>query len=93
MTTGTNDERRRAMDYLRNLARYRTHGGYEWAAVMEDGELVCTPCVRENYRQIFRATRDGERSGWRCIGITHSGDSEQTETCAHCGRVIWEVES
>jgi hypothetical protein len=90
MTTGTNDARRRAMNELRNLARYRTHGGYVWAAVMEDCALVCTPCVRENYRQILRATRDGARDGWRCVGITHSGESDQAETCAHCGRVIWE---
>lgn len=41
---------------LRALVRYQTHGGYRWAAVMSDGELLCVPCTRENYRQIFRAT-------------------------------------
>jgi hypothetical protein len=69
---------------LRALARYKTHGGYVWAAVMNDGELVCTPCVRENYRQIFASTKNSARDGWQCVGITNSGEWESPETCAHC---------
>jgi hypothetical protein len=83
----------KALDKLRALARYRTHAGYTWAAIMNDGELLCTPCTRENYRQVFRDTRDRARSDWQCVGITHSGESENTEYCAHCNRVIWEHET
>lgn len=79
------------LDALRNLTRYRTHGGYAWAAVMDDGECVCVPCLRENYRQVFAATRDGARDGWRVTAAANSGDAEETEHCAHCNRIIWEV--
>lgn len=79
------------LNVLRALARYQTHGGYVWAAVMKDGELLCVPCVRENYRQIFRATRaPARRDGWAVAGFANSGDSESTEHCAHCNRAIWE---
>lgn len=86
----------RNLESLRILARGQVHGGYRWAMVADDGELVCETCVRDNYRQIFRDTRDGARSGWRCEGITHSGESESEtpEHCAHCCKVIFEgVES
>ena len=74
---------------LRALARYQTHGGYVWAAVMDDGELLCTRCVRENYRQVYRDTRARTRTGWCCEGITHSGEWETAENCCHCNREIW----
>lgn len=80
----------KALDQLRALARYQTHAGYTWAAIMDDGELLCTPCTRENYRQVYRDTRDGNETGWACIGITHSGESESAETCAHCNRTLWD---
>jgi hypothetical protein len=35
-----------ALRSLRALARYETHGGYVWGALMSDGELLCVPCVR-----------------------------------------------
>lgn len=82
----------RALDQLRALARYKTHAGYRWAAVMEDGELVCVRCVRAEYRQVFRSTRDKARDGWQCIGITNSGESEESENCAHCGRELWTID-
>jgi len=85
-----NSARLGAIESLRNLARHRTHGGYVWAAVTHDGELLCVPCVRENYKQILRATIDASRDGWAVQGITNSGESESTEYCAHCGRAIWE---
>jgi hypothetical protein len=54
----TEDSKTHALRCLRALARYETHGGYVWAAVMSDDELMCTPCVRKNYRQVFTATSD-----------------------------------
>ncbi len=79
------------VDALRALCRYETHGGYVWAGVMDDGELMCVPCLRANYRQVFRATSDPrDRSGFALRGYTNSGESEQTEHCAHCDEAIWE---
>jgi len=83
------------LEQLRNLARYKTHGGYRWAAVMRDGALICEKCTAdpENYRLIYRATKTADGSDWECIGITNSGEAEATETCAHCGEIIWEIET
>lgn len=77
---------------LRAFARYQTHGGYVWAAVMDDGELLCERCVLENYRQVFRDTRDGYRTGWNFAGLTNSGEADAGEfaICAHCARTLWE---
>lgn len=82
----------KALDQLRVLARYQTHGGYRWAAVMADGGLVCEKCAAtpENYRLMYRATKTRDGSDWECVGITHSGESETTEICANCDRTIWE---
>lgn len=86
---------RNALEQLRNLARYKTHGGYRWAAIMYDGALVCEKCAAtpDNYRLMYRATKTADGSDWQCIGITHSGESEETETCDHCGHVMWEHEA
>ena len=77
------------LETLRALCRYETHGGYVWAGVMSDGELLCVPCLRAEYRQVFRATRDSDQSGWALVGYVHSGESESTEYCAHCNAPIW----
>lgn len=85
-----------AIEQLRALARYKTHGGYVWAAVTADGELLCVPCVRENYRLVYGCTRTWACFGmhediqWECVGIANSGESEETEYCAHCNKIIWE---
>lgn len=81
------------LDQLRAFARYRTHAGYRWAAVASDGGLFCEPCVRAEYRQVYRATRDDDRrSGWAVIGLTNSGDrdyGQPPEYCAHCNQEIF----
>jgi len=76
---------------LRALARGHVHGGYVWALVMYDGELLCERCTRENYRQLYRATTDTKTGepDWCAIGITNSGESDDIALCADCGRVIW----
>ena len=77
-----------ALEALRALCRYETHGGYVWAGVMSDGELMCVPCLRSEYRLVFRATRDQDQSDWAMLGYTNSGEMESTERCAHCGTAI-----
>ncbi len=76
------------LEALRALCRYETHGGYEWYGVMTDGELMCVPCLRDNYRQVFRATRDRDNSGWGLQDYTNSGELESVKYCAHCHRQI-----
>jgi len=76
------------LELLRSFARYKTHAGYSWAA---DGELMCEHCVRENYRQCYRETRDQSQSDWACIGLTNSDEAEEPASCVHCNRTLWEV--
>lgn len=73
------------LEALRAHARYQNHGGYVWAAVLADGECLCAKCTRANYRQVYRSTRDRARDGWQVVGLTHSGEWDEPETCAHCG--------
>ena len=78
------------LDALRALCRYETHGGYRWAVVMSDGDLLCVPCLRGNSREVFCATRDHAEDGWALHGYTHSGEHEgQAVHCAHCGEEIF----
>ena len=81
------------VESLRALCRYETHGGYVWAGVMSDCELMCVPCLRANYRQVFAETRDASNSGWALQGYTNSGASEATEYCCNCNKTIWEMQS
>ena len=75
------------IETLRALCRYETHGGYVWAGVMSDGALLCVPCLRSEYRQVFKATCDpNDTSGFAVVGYANSGDAEDTEYCAHCNR-------
>ena len=77
---------------LRTLARGQVHAGYRWMAVTDNGGCVCERCVTENYRQIYRATKDKAHNGRRVIGLTHSGEAESNEYCTHCNRLYFEVE-
>ena len=88
----TEDYKTPQMRALHALCRYETHGGYTWAAVMTDGELMCCKCVRENYRQIFRATRDNARDDWGIHAIDYDGANEPgIEHCCNCHAVIWDT--
>jgi hypothetical protein len=79
------------LEALRAFCRYQTHGGYTWGAVLSDGAVICENCARENYRQVYRETRDAGSSGWCVIGLTNSGECESPENCAHCNRELWSV--
>lgn len=84
------------LDLLRAFARYQTHAGYTWAAIMADGGVMCERCVRENYRACYSETKRGDspetNTDWRCIGLTNSGESEEDTQCVHCGRTLWSAE-
>lgn len=84
---------REELTALRALRRGNVHAGYSWAAVMDDGELVCSRCVDSEYSTIYRHTYSQVKGGWMCIGLANSGESEQDESCVHCNKTIWSVES
>lgn len=78
-----------ALDALRDLVRYNTHGGSTWAAVFTDGGMICERCAKANYRQIYAATRDGTHTGWQVVGLANSGESENVEYCEQCHKLLW----
>jgi hypothetical protein len=74
---------------LQAIAHGNVHGGYRWYLGMDDGELLCEPCVRENFREILDATRfNPEKSGWQSTSLINSGEIETPQFCAHCGKFI-----
>lgn len=89
----TNFQSFKAIDALRALCRYQTHGGYVWAAITKDGECLCAKCARDNYRAVFQATTHRIRDErWEVIGLTNSGETDADEICANCILPIWRVE-
>jgi hypothetical protein len=91
-------DHRKPLDQLRAFVRYETHGGYVWAAVMADGELMCETCALENYGQVYRQTLHPscghDSKQWRVMGITHSGYAEAGDIaqCAHCNKLLWSID-
>ena len=81
-----------ALYWARVVGKGLGHGGYVWYAVTDDGELLCATCVRENWRQIVASTREHAADGWEIIGVTHSGEVEEPENCAHCGKELSWIE-
>jgi hypothetical protein len=64
-------------------------GSYLPFAIADDGEALCATCVRDPSNPIHS---DAPDDGWRIVDWSHSGDTDETVTCAHCGRVIHEEE-
>lgn len=67
---------------------YAWPGGYPVYTVMEDGELLCPKCARENFKQIARDTAAAWRGSWGAIGAEvhcENFDSELPDLCGHCG--------
>jgi hypothetical protein len=54
-------------------------------AIMDDGENLCVTCVRDESNPVHDDEPD---DGWRIIGWSHSGEVEEEQICAHCGRII-----
>lgn len=76
--------------------RFAWPGGYELALIMEDGALLCAPCVESNWHEIASAnlSRRFHRapvSGWEPIGLTSAAESEP-DYCTHCNRTLFSVE-
>ena len=90
MKTIEGDTQRVGMPQARYVARhpFAWPGGYEVIACTADGALLCSSCVRENWREIVDDTKYGYRTGWTVEGIVTSDWLENHETCAHCNRSL-----
>jgi hypothetical protein len=66
--------------------RYAWPGGYEIFGLTDDGAVLCTPCMRTEWKQIAYARRHGLRNGWHVVGIATTECAEESVTCDHCGK-------
>ena len=82
------------VELLKSIIRqpFAWPGGYERAALMNDGGIVCWKCCQDEYRNILDSTRNECRDGWQVIGQVVIGmDYDETgEYCAHCNKVFME---
>lgn len=67
----------------------RAFGGTDLVLLMNDGEMICGKCARQEFRQIAEAVRDKDNNGWRAVGACMDNELEACE-CAHCGDIIVE---
>jgi len=75
----------RALDIIRNP--FVWPGGHEKIAVMNDGEVLCKDCVKENISLIASAD---EREEWHIAGVDIAGNRDGPLYCAICDKVIKE---
>lgn len=60
-------------------------GGYAMAYVMDDGEFLCATCVTDQSNPVHE---EGENDGWKIVGYTHTDETDEEMTCAHCYKKI-----
>jgi len=58
-------------------------GGYELIAITGDGGLLCSRCVRDNYKLILRSTYDGYEKQWVVNNVITECELENNH-CDHC---------
>lgn len=63
---------------------YAFPGGWAGILITSDGDVLCSKCTRDNYRQIREATRAGDRSGWAAVAVTCTQFDEHDLNCANC---------
>lgn len=83
-------------DIARWIARekYMWPGGYALAAVMYDGELLCSRCCWTEYKQIAQSSGQKNDSQWFVDDWTSTEyfESLGLYVCCHCGDTIFEGE-
>lgn len=77
------------LDCVRCVARERFAfpGGYELCLVMDDGALLCSSCVRGEYRNIIDSTKKEISDGWRGMAIVNECELEY-DYCSHCTKPL-----
>lgn len=75
---------------LKNAIRnpFAWPGGYPVYVILDDGEMLCHKCVKENYRQLLHSTRNHAKDGWEVIGAEVLWENEDALVCAHCSSVL-----
>ncbi len=58
------------LDMLRETVRAPfSYGGYAQHLLLDDGGVCCHRCASEEYRAIYRSTRDDDQDGWGVSGV------------------------
>lgn len=72
---------------LKNTIRnpFAWPGGYTVTAIMDDGEVLCHDCLKENFREILQSTKDDSRDGWTFAGAGVMWEGPPMY-CAHCNK-------
>jgi hypothetical protein len=81
------DIREKPLDMLRYLIVNPFSLTYQNLAVTKDGGLICSSCVAENYKSMFRATRDGDDQQWEVTAVTCESELENC-FCDNCDNKI-----
>ena len=88
----------RPVDVVQMVARerYAWPGGYVLCGLTADGALLCSQCIRSEYRNVLHSTKHGMRDGWQIISweadcnFDHDSDDIDNPNsicgtrCAHC---------
>jgi hypothetical protein len=80
---------RKPLDMIRYIVTYPFSfpGCYEHIAITSDGGLLCSNCVRDNYREIFYDTKHKICLQWEVTAITIDAELEECY-CSHCNKPI-----
>lgn len=70
--------------------RYSWPGGYALALLTTDGGVLCPDCVASEFHLISESSRHGLNDGWRPAGVICESDYEDSCSCDHCWKTIWE---
>jgi hypothetical protein len=63
---------------------YAWPGGYERHGITDDGALLCSRCIREEYRRLSEADPG---DGWYLAAATCDAEFDHG-TCSHCYRAV-----
>jgi len=75
--------------------KYTWPGGYAMGLLMSEGDILCPECVTAEYRLISSAHRSkfryptGCQTGWEPVGAVAECDTDETEYCGQCNRVLF----
>ena len=66
-------------------------GGYQRAAIISDGGVMCFDCLKTEFKSIIRSMMDHTKGypldGWEVEGITVLWEGPD-DYCCHCNKVI-----
>ena len=62
-------------------------GGYENILITEDGDYLCSDCVRKNYKEIISDTKYDYGTQWAALSTISESELEN-QRCSHCYKQI-----